>query len=264
MHDSGKITRKMAFSLFWVLVALVLIYPLFIAEQEEKLADGKPADKRPIPAFSDISDTAQKKQAFFEYLLPEITRQNDIVMQERMFLLGIKKKLDDGQTLTAAHRKRLDTMSERYKVEEASTRLEMVTELIKRVDVIPAELVLAQAANESAWGTSRFAQNGYNFFGLWCFKKGCGFVPARRGEGSNHEVAKFRNLSHAVRTYLQNLNRHYAYEELRSIRASLRENQQALKAEALAQGLMRYSERGQDYVDELIEMIRFNRKYMQV
>ena len=121
-----------------------------------------------------------------------------------------------------------------------------------------------QAANESAWGTSRFARQGYNFFGLWCFTEGCGFVPKRRNSDADHEVHKFRNLTVAVRTYFRNLNGHPAYKELRDIRYQLRQNNSEVTAEKLVHGLSKYSERGQEYIDELLDMLRFNRKFMEV
>ena len=121
---------------------------------------------------------------------------------------------------------------------------------------------MVQAANESGWGASRFAQQGYNFFGLWCFKKGCGFVPKQRNDNAVHEVAKFRDLSHAVMTYTRNLNRHYAYKDLRMIRQNLRQADKPVSAKALAAGLSSYSERGQAYIDELLSMLRVNRKHM--
>ncbi|MFQ3192663.1 MAG: Bax protein, partial [Paraglaciecola sp.] len=102
----------------------------------------------------------------------------------------------------------------------------------------------------------------YNFFGLWCFKKGCGFVPRQRNDGAEHEVAKFRDLSHAVMTYIRNINRHYAYKELRVIRQELRQSDKPVTARALAVGLSSYSERGQEYIDELLSMLRVNKKHM--
>ena len=79
---------------------------------------------------------------------------------------------------------------------------DILAQLIIRVDIIPEQLILVQAANESGWGTSRFAVNGYNFFGLWCFRQGCGFVPRDRNDDAEHEVARFRDLSHCVMTYI--------------------------------------------------------------
>ena len=134
--------------------------------------------------------------------------------------------------------------------------------LLQKIDVLPVELVLVQAANESAWGTSRFARKGYNFFGLWCFTKGCGFVPNRRNDDASHEVAKFENLSQATYTYMRNLNRHDAYKDLREIRSRLRANQIAISGVALAEGLMKYSERGAAYVEELQNMIKYNEEFL--
>lgn len=132
---------------------------------------------------------------------------------------------------------------------------------LRRVDVIPKELALMQAANESAWGTSRFARIGLNFFGQWCYSKGCGMVPGRRDTGAAHEVAAFKSVRAAVSSYFKNINTHNAYKELRSIRENLRLEQQPIAATLLTQGLMSYSERGEAYIEELNTMINQNRAY---
>ncbi|MCC2615716.1 glucosaminidase domain-containing protein [Aestuariibacter halophilus] len=263
MHTGSSTTKRVLLAVFWFMAAYAALYPWIERTSPEpgtskqKLAPG-------IPDFAAISDVQTKKQAFFSYLLPEIHRQNEQVLAERHFVMGMQDKLARGETLSPAQQQRVDTLAKKYKIKEDNSLSETLTVLLRRADIIPPELVLAQAANESAWGTSRFARRGYNFFGLWCFKRGCGFVPKQRNDGAAHEVAKFRDLSHATMTYIRNLNRHYAYKELRDIRASLRQNQQDITAEALVQGLSRYSERGQAYIDELLQMIRYNRKYMQV
>ena len=113
-------------------------------------------------------------------------------------------------------------------------------------------------------GIAIFAVQGYNFFGLWCFKQGCGFVPRERNDDAKHEVAKFMDLSHSIMTYIRNLNRLYAYQGLRQIRLQLRKDNKPVTAKALTKGLMSYSERGQDYIDELLSMLRVNKKYMEV
>lgn len=249
---------------FWTLFIFALLYPFLFRGIPTIFDDAHTDDYAGIPDFTQYQNITDKKRAFFAYLLPEVKKQNEIIMQERHFILSIEQKIQRQATITNTNLDKLKQLASKYKLKEDAPLISMVTSLLKRVDIIPAELVLVQAANESAWGTSRFAKQGYNFFGLWCFRKGCGFVPSKRSEGSEHEVARFKNLPHAVQTYLRNLNRHYAYEELRNIRYTLRTNQQKVTAEALAQGLMSYSERGQDYIDELLNMIRFNRKFMQV
>jgi Bax protein len=130
--------------------------------------------------------------------------------------------------------------------------------LLWRVDVIPPSLVLAQAASESAWGTSRFAQDGNNFFGQWCFKRGCGFVPASRRPTANHEVKSFASIEDAVHAYFMNLNTYPSYQYLRVIRQQLRNKEQPIDGISLSEGLGSYSERGDAYIKELRTMIYKN------
>lgn len=222
------------------------------------------AKAKPMPDFSQFSNVTEKKRAFFVYLLPEIERQNQITLILRKAVYAMQDLVTAQEPLTPFAQKLLTNLRKNYRVDKELDDQQALTVLLQRVDVIPAELVLIQAANESGWGTSRFARQGYNFFGLWCFKKGCGFVPRQRDEGTEHEVAKFVNLSHAVKTYIRNLNRHYAYKEMREIRAQLRQQEQPITAKELVHGLNSYSERGQDYIDELEGMIRVNKKHMNL
>jgi len=166
------------------------------------------------------------------------------------------------ETLSEEDMARLEWLEEEYRVKPTQPLKTKLLALLQKIDVLPVELVLVQAANESAWGTSRFARKGYNFFGLWCFSKGCGFVPNRRNDGASHEVAKFDSLSRATYTYMRNLNRHDAYADLREIRSRLRANQIPITGVALAEGLMNYSERGAAYVEELQTMIQFNEEFL--
>jgi Bax protein len=219
-----------------------------------------------VPSFSGYADVIEKKRAFFAYLQPEIQRQNKIVIKERQMVFALQAVLLQQKVFNEHQQKVFNKLIAKYQFsgdKELSLELTLAM-LIRRVDTIPEALILVQAANESGWGVSRFAQQGYNFFGLWCFKKGCGFVPRQRDEDAEHEVAKFRDLSHAIMTYIRNLNRHYAYKDLRVIRENLRQEDKLVTAKALASGLSSYSERGQAYIDELISMLRVNKIYMDI
>jgi Bax protein len=217
-----------------------------------------------VPVFSNYADITEKKRAFFAYLQPEIQRQNEIILKERAMVFALQEALLHQQDFNQHQQQVFNKLAKKYQFTgDKKLSLEHTLEtLIRRVDTIPEALILVQAANESGWGASRFAQQGYNFFGLWCFKKGCGFVPKRRNTDAVHEVAKFRDLSHAVMTYTRNLNRHYAYKDLRIIRQNLRQADKPVSAKALAAGLSSYSERGQEYIDELLSMLRVNKKHM--
>ena len=134
--------------------------------------------------------------------------------------------------------------------------------MLERVDAVALEIALAQSANESAWGQSRFAQQGNNFFGQWCYKKGCGIVPEKRGDKETHEVAKYNSVNESVRSYIKNINTTRVYYPLRKIR---RENSAAGKKPdgyAQAAGLIKYSERREMYVKEIRSMIRRNKELM--
>ena len=220
-----------------------------------------------IPDFSSFQQVTEKKRAFFSYLLPEIEKQNEIILSQRTFILALQSlwlaNRENPEVLSEAQYKRLAELAQEYNVKFPGLSATFFNSLLTKVDIIPKELVLVQAANESAWGTSRFARQGYNFFGMWCYRKGCGFVPKQRDDDMNHEVARYKSLAQGVAKYLNTLNRHFAYQDLRYIRAVLRKTQQPITAEMLAEGLLHYSERGQAYVEELQAMIRVNRKHIK-
>ena len=251
--------------LITIAVLLVIVINAWImSSREPDILDIPQTEhsRKPVPDFKGIKDTQEKKEAFFNYLKPEVEKQNEYLLSLRHYIQMLQRKQSLGETLSEDDTKRIAWLVNEYKVDENADLAVQIQTLLRRVDILPVSLVLAQAANESAWGTSRFAREGYNFFGLWCFRKGCGFVPSRRSEGADHEVAKFPNLSRATYTYMRNLNRHNAYKELRAIRGTLRANQLPVTGLALAEGLMNYSERGVAYVEELQAMIRYNKEYM--
>ena len=103
---------------------------------------------------------------------------------------------------------------------------------------------------------------GNNLFGQWCYNPGCGIVPRRRLSDATHEVQKFDSISDAIASYLNNLNSHRQYDMLRTIRADLKSNKLEVSGLALAEGLLFYSERRQEYVDEVKAMIRQYHRYI--
>ena len=118
--------------------------------------------------------------------------------------------------------------------------------------------MIAQAAKESGWGTSRFARQGNNYFGIWCFTRGCGLTPTRRDDNRSHEVATFDSVEEGVRYYIRTINSHFAYSDLRTMRARAREQDRQVYGDKLATGLISYSERGMLYVNEIRSMIQYN------
>lgn len=206
-----------------------------------------------LPNFAEIKDVKQKKMRFFNYLKPFAQQANNQVLKERQHLLKLKQQ----SSIKPKEKQWLKGISKRYQVKITQTK-QTIAELLTKVDVVPTSLLLAQAANESAWGTSRFARLGNNLFGQWCYSQHCGMVPKRRGKGQHHEVKKFASPYDSIKAYQLNLNRNRSYTKLRQIRSQLRAQGQKPSGIQLALGLSHYSERGMAYVKNIQSMIRSN------
>ena len=183
-----------------------------------------------------------------------------IVRDENAKILSLRKKLLHAKKNKNNH-DLVEKTAKSYHVKWTNGK-ESWAKLLERVDAIALELALAQSANESAWGQSRFAKQGNNFFGQWCYKKGCGIVPKRRDKGTKHEVASFKSVNASVRSYLKNINTGRVYAPLRNIRKSNRIAGKQADAKAQAGGLLKYSIRREEYVKEIRSMIRVNKKLM--
>ncbi|MCG9682903.1 glucosaminidase domain-containing protein [Vibrio sp. Isolate23] len=220
------------------------------------------------PEFSAITDVKVKKKAFFDYLRPGIAFENQRILDERKRLNKIQARLQAGQLSSndTNHAKRLGELYN-VELEPSGINQQWLDQMFHRVDVIPEALVLVQGANESAWGTSRFAIQANNYFGQWCYSTGCGLVPMARGEGMTHEVAKFSSVQQSIQGYFMNVNRNLAYEDLREIRYQRHLSGESLTdtdaAIALTNGLLKYSERGEAYVKDLQAMIRHNQAFWE-
>lgn len=213
-----------------------------------------------LPDFESYDDTNTRKEAFFSYLTSYVDAENQQIEQARASLMPMWEVARRGQRLSDVEYATLLVIAEQYRLDAAElSERQVLRELMNRVDVIPTSLVLAQAANESAWGMSRFAREGNNIFGQWCFDEGCGLVPNRRGQNATHEVRAFSSVQASVNAYFRNLNTNHSYEDMRDMRAQMRVQGRSLDSMVLARGLTRYSSRGMAYVHELQDIIRVNR-----
>jgi len=211
----------------------------------------------------------QKKELFYRLMLPLIVHANDMVMERRERLFRMQAALAAGEDQADADMQalregavllRITTQEEAAALTSSSTNLTAVLdEAIYKLDLIPAGLVLGQAAYESGYGTSRFAVEGNALFGQWTYG-GKGLVPEQQRKNlGDHRIAAFDWPFDSVRGYFINLMSHPAYEEFRRLRAQLRANGEPITSMVLADGLTKYSERGQEYVDTLKGIMRVNR-----
>lgn len=203
-----------------------------------------------ISAFaSNSSNSSSPRQAFISELLELSTQCNNAILAKRKELLSLYETRMNGIWLSSGHLAWVNQLAEKYQVKNWNPDNKHDWDvLLSRVDIVPPSLLLAQAAIESAWGTSRFAVEGNNFFGQWCYRKGCGIVPLRRPHGASYEVRKFPTPLESVKAYISNLNTNATYHDFREKRAELRQANQPLSGYALASGLDRYSQLGEKYV----------------
>lgn len=203
--------------------------------------------------MSNLKDVKDKKKRFFDFMRPIVNDENAKVLKLREQLIAAKKNKNNHELVAKS--------AESYSV-DWTTGEESWKKLLERVDAIALEVALAQSANESAWGQSRFAQQGNNFFGQWCYRKGCGIVPKKRDKGTKHEVASFKSVNDSVRSYIKNINTGRVYAPLRDVRRKDRAAGKPANANSQAGGLIKYSQRREEYVKEIRAMIRVNTKLM--
>jgi Bax protein len=206
-----------------------------------------------------IREVTEKKRIFFLSLLPMVLLANHEISQQREEAQRILHLHQQGKSLSEGERAHLWQLTRTYGLEGDPLHEEhLQDELLRRIDILPPSMVLAQAATESAYGTSRFALLGNNLFGQWTYQTGNGLVPERRPAGRTHEVQRYPTLYDSVRSYALNLNTHWAYETLRQKRSMARTMGEPMRGSDLAEGLYHYSERRDDYVREIRAIIRHN------
>ena len=195
-----------------------------------------------------IENIKKRKDLFIQIILPLIIKENDNIKLDRKKLFSILSKNKNTKT----ERNWLVSKFKQYGVvnKDFST-------LKIRMDEVPVSMTIAQAAKETGWGTSRFAQEGNALFGQWTWL-GEGLKPTAADNDSTHKVMKFNVLQASVRAYQRNLNTHSTYRDFRSARAELRENGQKLDSMILSEYLDKYAETGKKYVEILQQIIRQN------
>lgn len=212
-----------------------------------------------LPDFAAITSSSERKQAFFDFLEPYVAQANEQILEERAAALKLQSYYDRNGKLSRGRLADFNALRESYKFDPVETPTARDFEdLLNRVDIIPASLALAQAAIESGWGTSRFARQGNNLFGIWCYEPGCGLVPQRRPAGKTYEVAAYPSPRASFLDYLRNLNTGSAYVGLRDIRSTHRENGVEPTGSDLASGLSRYSQERWTYVEKVRGLIASN------
>jgi len=195
-----------------------------------------------------LGNTSEKRELFIKILLPLILKENNKITEDRKRLFKILNKNFN----SPGERVWLKRRFKEYKIEDKD-----LSKLKMRMDIIPVSIALAQAANESGWGTSRFALEGNALFGQWTWSKK-GISPKNKDKNKSHRVLQFQVLKASVRAYKNNLNTHNAYKEFREARAKIRENSDIINGLKLTKYLKAYASIGEKYVAILDDIIEKN------
>ena len=215
--------------------------------REKKLV--KPVALTLLPdEIKKIENTKKRKEFFIQIVLPLIIKENHNIKLDRKTLFTIINKSNN----TASE---INWLEKKYK--QYGVKSKDLSTLKIRMDEIPVSLAIAQAAKETGWGTSRFAQEGNALFGQWTWS-GEGLKPKQADEGKGHKVMKFNVLQASVRAYQRNLNTHSTYREFRKARAEFRDLNKPLDSMELSKYLNKYAETGNQYVEVLQKIIEQN------
>ena len=201
---------------------------------------------------------SNKKIKFIETVLPLIAFENHKILLERKKLLKIKDYLSFEKTLKKNNLKYLKNILKKYKISSKNKhKIDLINELLFNVNVIPNSIVLAQAANESGWGTSRFAREYNALFGQYTYDENKGIVPFEREEGKKHLIKNFTSINKSVESYFQNINSHYAYKNFRKLRSQIRDLNNDFNIKILTNALDVYAE-DESYVETINKIIDSN------
>jgi Bax protein len=199
--------------------------------------------------IKNIANVKKRKELFIQIVLPLIIQENNNIRLDRRTLFSIINKSNN----TDIEKQWLNKKYKQYGVKSNDLSI-----LKMRIDIIPTSLAIAQAAKETGWGTSRFAQEGNALFGQWTWS-GDGLRPKNAEKGKNHKVMKFNILQASVRAYQRNLNTHSSYKDFRKARAKMRDSNKQLDSMELSKHLNKYAETGNQYVQVLQKIITQNK-----
>ena len=221
--------HQLRVGIFWSTILLLLKISFSSAYAETK------------PDFKKYAAGPERKKVFINYVIPLIDKANASIKSDRKFILNLHNSTKKSKNVSDSEKKKLSKL----------------VDLKEKVNIFPDSLILAQASLESAWGTSRFAVEGNNFFGQHCFSKSCGI--SARGD-KKVKVAKFASVFDSIQSYYRNLNSGDAYKKLRKLRSEEFSKLNKMDSLRLTEGLSDYSTLGNgDYAKRLNEVITFNK-----
>lgn len=206
------------------------------------------------PEFYKLRDSKKQKEFFLNHLFKLVVLENNKILSERNLVKSILNSNILNINFNSADFTELIKIKNKYKIKNIFSPLEY----IKKIDIVPPSMALAQAAVESGWGKSRFIKEANNIFGHWTYDPSNGMLPENRDEGATHFIRVFKSLDDSISAYMLNLNRNLAYKEFREIRYNLRQSNQKIDGLILSQTMINYSGIAHEYLSMLKTVINQN------
>ena len=233
-----------------------------ISKFEETMQNYNNSLSNKLTSFKKInlsSNINERKKDFINIVLPIIVDQNRKIIVLRQRLIDTKNYLIQNKTLSQTDQVFIKNLATKYSVTAKNRhKIDIINDLLIYIDIIPNSIVLAQAANESGWGSSRFATEFNALFGEYTYDINNGIIPARREEGKKHLVKYFKTIDKSVESYFININSHFAYDKFRKFRKILRDKNNFFNVNLLVDKLDSYAE-DEEYVDTIISIIYDNK-----
>ena len=217
------------------------------------------SDSTPLKKINLSSNINERKKDFINIVLPIIVDQNRKIIVLRQRLIDTKNYLIQNKTLSQTDQVFIKNLATKYSVTaKYRHKIDIINDLLIYIDIIPNSIVLAQAANESGWGSSRFATEFNALFGEYTYDINNGIIPARREEGKKHLVKYFKTIDKSVESYFININTHFAYDKFRKLRKIIRDKNNSFNnVDLLVDKLDAYAV-NDEYVDIIISIIHDN------
>ncbi len=183
---------------------------------------------------------AEKKKRFYALVVPAVQKSYKKLMDEYSEVLNYMK--------SKSNLEKIKELKRYYKVDSDE-------ELLYALKPHPPSIVLAQAAMESAWATSRFFTQANNVFGVWSVNRNEPRIAASEKRGGTKTIwlRKFNSIEESVDSYYKLLASSRAYKEFRELRYKSDDVYEMVKK------LDKYSEKGELYGEELSKLIKYNK-----
>ena len=218
-----------------------------------------PNDSISLQKINLLSNISEKKKEFINIVLPIIVDQNQKIISLRQRLIDSRNYLNQNKTLSQTDQSFIKNLATKYSVSAKNRhKIDIINDLLISIDIIPNSIALAQAANESGWGSSRFATEFNALFGEYTYDNKVGIIPSQREEGKKHLIKYFTSIDKSVESYFNNINSNIAYSKFRKLRKILRDKNNSFSVNLLVNKLDVYAE-DDDYVDIIISIINDNK-----